>query len=767
MPHDLERSLLRTVDTSEQPQLLQLSRRRRDAIVASWYEAIADTSFTALTAIEIRRHLSDLTDQTIILLFSESFASYKARAIGSKLASMHYLNPETLGRALEVLHRGLVEDLPPDQATALRPRLAVLIAEIAAGFFEQARDMILLEQEQIKAALISERQHVEEALRESEASLGEAQRIAHVGHWDFDWLSNKLYWSDEIYRIFGVTKEESTGTFGDYFRRVHPEDRELLENTGEELLEGGPVPLEHRIVRPDGEVRVVQLRVQFVFDDSKIQLESYAGGADDEGYEESKDFLARQLRLIKKHLGKLPGRPVRVVGTVQDITERKALEKQLEHQAFHDPLTDLPNRHLFMDRLEHALARMDRREESIAVLFLDLDNFKLINDSFGHPVGDQLLVQVADRLESCMRPQDTVARFGGDEFTVLLEDATGVDDAALVAKRIIEELKAPFALLGYEVFVTTSIGIALSRRTPGRRDLPEDLLRDADAAMYQAKDTSKASYAVFEPSMKVRALEQLQLANDLRRAIEHEEFVLHYQPRVELASGKVVGMEALVRWEHPERGLVWPEEFISLTEEMGIIVPIGRRVIEEVCHQAHVWQQQYLHDPPLMMSVNISAMQLQDPNFAEDITQILQGFEVDLNAFELEITESVVMGYEEEIFDRLTELKSLGVRLAIDDFGTGYSSLSYLKSLPVETLKIDKSFIGGLGKNPKDRLIASATISLAQALELGVVAEGVETAKQAMQLRKLGCDLAQGYYFAKPLTSEEASAFIATDPSYG
>jgi diguanylate cyclase (GGDEF)-like protein len=424
-------------------------------------------------------------------------------------------------------------------------------------------------------------------------------------------------------------------------------------------------------------------------------------------------------------------------------------------------LTDLPNRLLFMDRLEHALARTVRREESIAVLFLDLDNFKLINDSFGHAVGDQLLLQVADRLDSFMRPQDTVARFGGDEFTILLEDDADADDAILVAERIIDELQAPFSLLGYELFVTASIGIALSSSIPSRPNLVEDLLRDADVAMYRAKATSKAKYALFEPSMKDDAMEQLQLANDLRRAIERDEFVIHYQPRVELASGKVVGVEALLRWKHPERGLVWPDDFISLAEEMGLIISIGREVIQQVCQQAQVWHKQYLLDPPLLMSINISAKQLQYSNFAEDITQILQEFEVNPNAIELEITESVVMGDDENIVDKLGELKNLGVHLAIDDFGTGYSSLSYLKRLPVETLKIDKSFIGGLGKNPKDRLIASATISLAQTLGLRVVAEGVETAKQAMHLRKLGCDLAQGNYFAKALTSEEVSVLIA------
>ena len=743
---------------SEQTRLHQLSRRRRDAIVNSWYEAIAGTSFTPLTAAEVRRCLSDLTDRAIILLFSESFEHHNARKIGSTLANMHYLNPETLGKAIEVLHRGLFEDLMLERVIELQPRLAVLLAEIAAGFFDRARDTILQEQEQIKGALIGERRAVEEALRKSEASLAEAQQIAHVGHWEFDWTSNRLYWSDEIYRIFGIIKEESEGTFGDYFARIHPEDRGLLDRTSEQLLEGGQIPLEHRIVRPDGEVRVVQLTLRFVFDEDQIQLQDYPDESTGGGFDESLNFLDRQLRLIDK---RLPGRPVRVVGTVQDVTERKALERQLRHQALHDPLTGLPNRLLFIDRLEHALARTERREESIAVLFLDLDNFKLINDSFGHAVGDQLLLQVADRLDSCMRPQDTVARFGGDEFTILLEDSTEVEGARIVAKRILEELRAPFFLLGYELFVTASIGIALSSRTPRRRNLMDDLLRDADAAMYRAKTTSKDNYAVFEPSMKAEALEQLQLANDLRRAIEHDEFVVHYQPRVETASGKVVGMEALLRWNHPERGLVWPDDFIPLAEELGLIIPIGRKVIAVACQQAHVWHQQYVHHAPMLMSVNISAKQLQHPNFAGDITRILQEFEVEPNALELEITESVVMGDREDIFDKLRELKGFGVRLAIDDFGTGYSSLSYLKRLPVETLKIDKSFIGGLERNPKDRLIASATISLAQTLELRVVAEGVETAKQAMHLQELGCDLAQGHYFAEPLPSEEASALIA------
>jgi diguanylate cyclase (GGDEF)-like protein len=751
------------MDTLERPQLIQSLRRRRDTIVDIWYDAIALTGFTALTATEVRSCLNDLTDQAINLLLSELFERPKARAIGSALAGMHYLNPETLRRAQEVLACQLLEDVSPYQAAMLRPRLAGVLAEIAAGYFERARDTILHEQEQIKGALIGERKQVEEALRESEASLAEAQRIAHVGHWDYDWTKNSLRWSDEIYRIFGIAKQESWGTFRDYFERVHPEDRSLVDQAGQDLLEGGPVPLEHRIVRTDGEERFVQLRLQFVFDDVPISFDAWADRLNAEGNDASAEFLTRQLLKVQKHLGQLPGKPVKVVGTVQDITERKALEKQLEHQALHDPLTDLPNRHLFIDRLERALARTKRQEKSVAVLFLDLDNFKLINDSFGHATGDHLLIRVAKRLTACMRLQDTVARFGGDEFTILIEEANGVDNAILAAERIIEELQDPFDLMGHELYVTTSIGIALSSHGLRRRYRPADMLRDADSAMYEAKTTSKASYAIFQPSMKTRALEQLKMVSDLRRAIDREEFVIHYQPRVEVTSGEVVGIEALVRWAHPDRGLVWPDEFISVAEQMGLIVPIGQIVLREACLQAHTWQEQYVVDPPLTMSVNISAKQLQHDRLAEMITETVREYKLPPNALELEITESALVDDEEFLSTKLTELKSLGIRLAIDDFGTGYSALSYLKRLPVEVLKIDKSFIAGLRKNSKDRLIVSATISLAQTLGLTVVAEGVETARQAKQLLELGCDLAQGNYFAKPLTREETSAFLATD----
>jgi diguanylate cyclase (GGDEF)-like protein len=398
-----------------------------------------------------------------------------------------------------------------------------------------------------------------------------------------------------------------------------------------------------------------------------------------------------------------------------------------------------------MDRLEQAFAKLDRREGKFAVLFMDLDNFKVINDSLGHEAGDQLLVKVAERVTSCLRPADTAARLGGDEFTILLEDIAGVSEVTQVAKRILEAMRIPFTSEGQKLHLTTSLGVALS----GSSKDPGDLLRTADLAMYSAKAKGKNLYEIFEQDMDVRALERLWLERDLRRALERDEFRVYYQPLVSLESGKIVGREALARWEHPERGLLCPAEFMAVAQEAGLVVPLEQWVLREACRQAREWQVEHPSDPPLTMYVNLSPRHLQEVHLVQYLARTLQETGLEAHCLTLEITESATMEDIPSTIGTLEKLKDLGIKIAIDDFGTGYSSLSYLKRFPVDFLKIDRSFISELGKDPKGKGLVSAVISLAHTLGLKVVAEGVETEEQLVHLRELGCELAQGFYFGK------------------
>ncbi len=447
-------------------------------------------------------------------------------------------------------------------------------------------------------------------------------------------------------------------------------------------------------------------------------------------------------------------------GTLIDITERKMLEQHLTHQAFHDPLTRLPNRALFMDRLGHALTRTGRKEETVAVLFLDLDNFKTVNDNLGHKVGDQLLVAMGQRLLESVRPADTVARLGGDEFTLLVEDVRDMEDANGLAQRIVDALSRPFFLDGRDVFVTPSVGVALNTGV----ERPEDLLRNADLAMYQAKNSGKARFVIYEPELDQHVWERLQHETELRRALDAGEFTIYYQPVVRLVTGEVAEVEALVRWQHPQRGLVPPLDFIPLAEETGVILPMGRGVLEQACAQVARWRLEVPGAANLVLSVNVSPRQFRHARFADDVRRALDATGLPASALKLEIPENAGLDNSDETVGIMRGLKALGVAIAVDDFGTGYASLSYLRYYPIDTLKLDRLFTGGVD-SAEDIAIVRAVIAFANSLDLSVIAEGIETREQAEQLRSLGCTLGQGFYFARPLPAGEVERFLQTPVS--
>jgi diguanylate cyclase (GGDEF)-like protein len=435
-----------------------------------------------------------------------------------------------------------------------------------------------------------------------------------------------------------------------------------------------------------------------------------------------------------------------------------ALEAQLSQQGLRDPLTGLANRALFTNRVEHALERRARYRQSVAVLFVDLDDFKAVNDKLGHAAGDQLLRAAAARLLECVRSADTAARIGGDEFAVLLEAAPSADEAPEVAERILRAMRAPFRLDSQEHFVCASIGIAVSSDS---NETVDDLLRQADIAMYAAKSHGKNRSEIFLPEMNAALHARAALRVDLERALEREELSVYYQPTVALRTGTVAGLEALVRWSHPERGLIPATEFLPLAEETGLILPIGRWVLKRACQQASVWHAQYPSDPPLEVNVNLSPKQLQHPCLVEEVADTIRETGLEPASLILDISEHVLMEDGDGALGTLVALKSLGVRLAVDDFGSGFSSLSNLRRSPIDILKIDKLFVEGLSEGRAASALASAIIELGRALDLQVVAEGIEVSGQLECLRDLGCEMGQGYFFARPLPKEAVSAMIA------
>ncbi|MFN8526831.1 MAG: EAL domain-containing protein [Chloroflexota bacterium] len=525
------------------------------------------------------------------------------------------------------------------------------------------------------------------------------------------------YVSPAVQRQWGLPPDTLVGT--DASRVVHPDDVPAFTDALDQAASRAdrPPTTEIRIRHADGSWRHVELMISNLLEDSGVSG---------------------------------------LVLTFHDVTEHKRFERELRRLAFEDSLTQLPNRALFLDRLDRAMRQAARYNRGVGVIFLDLDNFKVVNDSLGHEAGDALLKAVAERATMALRNGDTVARLGGDEFTILVEDVTSADDARMIAERLCESLRVPVLLDGREIVVTASLGIAFGRAPT---DTPDALLRNADLAMYRAKSSGKSGYAIFEESMNHAAMERLEIETDLRKAIERGELFLVYQPIVDLTSGRLIEVEALLRWQHPSHGLISPVRFIPVAEETGLIVEIGAWVIRQACAQVKVWNT-LLTSQHLAVSVNLSARQFQQRSLASDIAAEIAAAGIAPSLLKLEITESALMRDADVAADVLAALRALGVQIAIDDFGTGYSSLSYLSRFPVDTLKVDRTFINGLGHDTHDASIVRSVIAMAKSLNLTITGEGIETAEQLAYLRSLGCHFGQGYYFNHPLPAHEISTLL-------
>jgi len=563
-------------------------------------------------------------------------------------------------------------------------------------------------------------------LARSEASLAHAQQLARVG--SFEWRKGEPeYWSGEMYRILGLQAGSVAPGFQTFLERIPEEERgEIRARMVAFAKAGGAMSHEMRIVRADGAERIIRTQLEAEHDAS--------------------------------------GTAVLVRGTMQDITEQRETEARIRALAYFDSLTGLPNRVQFREQVARALRRAERGGAGrVAVMFLDLDRFKHINDSLGHPVGDELLKEVARRLAACLRVGDEVgrgshstARLGGDEFTVLLTGMRSAEDAARVAARIVEALARPYAIQGHELFISASVGIAVH---PDDGTDVDTLLKNADVALYYAKDLGRNNYQFYSSELNARALDRLNLERDLHRALERGELALHYQPQIDFATGAITGVEALLRWNHPQRGLVPNAHFIPIAEQTGLIVPIGDWVLSEACRQTQAWSAAGLD--PFEIWVNVSGVQFRDRRLIAAVRNALEASGLAPARLVLEATETIMVDDRIATLAVLRELKALGVSIAIDDFGTGYSSLAYLKRFPLDTLKIDRSFVQDLGVEEDDAAIVAAMIAMARSIDLDVIAEGVETPQQAQRLREMGCSRMQGYCFGRPMPAEEVAGFIA------
>ena len=687
---------------------------------------------------------------------------------------------------------------------------------------------------------ITERKQAEEKLLQSSELLNEAQRIARVGSWTLNMKTNRLIWSDEIFRLFELDKDHFEPSYDAFLKAIHPDDRELVNRAYIDSLQSRrPYKITHRLLFDDGRIKFVEEACETLFDeegnpalsqgtvqditeqklaeetislyanvfrhsaeaimitdlDNRIvainpaltQLTGYSldelvgknpqilasGLTSQATYEEMWDALEdaghwhgelndrrkngeiypkwATISVVRNDAGKV----VNYIASFNDITERKAAEERINHLAHHDALTGLYNRFSLEDRMGQAIAQAQREENQLAVLFIDLDRFKVINDTLGHHVGDALLVEVAKRLQASVRDSDIVARLGGDEFVIVL---TGFDNAELVAstaEKVVERVSTPYKIGDHELRSSPSIGISIF---PGDGRDVDNLMKNADIAMYHAKEQGRNNYQFFTEEFNKVAHERMALEHDLRVALEKGQLELYYQPKVEALDGRISGLEALVRWNHPEHGLVMPDKFISIAEESGLIEPLGDWVLNEACRQYDLWRRQ--EGLSLKMAVNLSPKQLCDPNLVNRLQATMKKYQIAEGELELEITETAVMTNAELAIEQMKAIRAAGVCLAIDDFGTGYSSLSHLKSFPIQVLKIDRTFVRDIEKNESDAAICLAAISLSHDLGLKVVAEGVETEAQKDFLISHKCDTLQGYLFSRPLPADKVMEYI-------
>ncbi|MEO0834958.1 MAG: EAL domain-containing protein [Cyanobacteria bacterium J06642_3] len=568
---------------------------------------------------------------------------------------------------------------------------------------------------------VKERNEVTKLLRESEEKLESILNSLEEVVWSADVETNQLlFLNRSAQEVYGRPVNELLDNPNLRLDSIHPDDRDRVVSS----LINSPVKsndLEYRIIQPSGEIRWVWERSRLIYSENGI-----ANRRD---------------------------------GIISDVTERKQIEAELSYEAKHDSLTNLPNRAAFMERLEQALESSYRQPGYLfAVLFIDLDRFKIVNDSLGHQFGDELLITVAQILTDCCRTQDFVARLGGDEFTILLDRIDTIDVAVAIAKSINEQLNEPFCIQGHNVFTSASIGIV---KTDHRYQDIAEILRDADLAMYRAKSLGKARHEVFDPQMYASTKELLETENDLRTAILHNQLVLHYQPIISLKTDTLYGFEALLRWQHPQKGLIYPDKFIHIAEETGLIVPIGEWVLQEACRQMYLWQNKYPDAVDLKMSVNIASQQIKDPKFLVILDKILAQTGFSGHSLHLEITETTLMDYQPETISLFRQIRDRGIRLNIDDFGTGYSSLQYLKRFPINMLKIDRSFVKGMLDDRDNFEIVKMIITLSRTLKISIVAEGIENLRQLKVLETLNCELGQGYLFSQALDIESAELFIA------